>query len=112
MRRIAVTSRTAIDIRNCGLGSSTIWAKRKRGELGKAGDARDTKVVELEEACFMEMTHATMNEVASRSWNSNEKSWRINGYRWKKGGKREKPCEAGRTDKSYVKARGVVEEFR
>ncbi len=43
MRGITITSRAAVDRGDCGLGSSTVRAERKGGELGVAGDAKNTK---------------------------------------------------------------------
>ncbi len=76
VRRITITSRASIDVRNCGLGNGTVRAKRERSELGEAEDAMDTEAVELEKACFMKVTHAAMDEVTSRSSNIGEKGWR------------------------------------
>jgi hypothetical protein len=64
MRGIAVASRPLIDIFNCGLGSGTFWSKRERRELGEAGDAKNAKTIELEETCFVKVTHTAMNEIA------------------------------------------------
>ena len=79
MRRITITSRSAIDVRNCGLGSSTVRAKRERRELGETEDTRDAEAVKLKEACFVEVTHTAMDKVSSRSRDSSEKGWRDRG---------------------------------
>ncbi len=65
MRRITITSSVAIDVRNCGLGNGTVRAKGKRRKLGEAEDAMDAEAIELEEVCFMKVTHTAMEKVTS-----------------------------------------------
>ena len=104
VRGIAVASRPSINMCNYELGSGTVWGKRERRELGEAGDVRNAKTVELEEARFVKVTDTSMYEVAGKRGYNSEKG---RGMR-----SRKKPGETGSTNKIYVKARRASKGVR
>ena len=102
MRRIAITSRVAVDEGHGGLGRDMFRAKGHRGELGEAGDTRNAEAIELLEARFMEVTATTMDTVSSwRSIGSEE-----DGVKGIFG----EPSKDVMADKVDIDARGVDEK--